>query len=214
MTDFTGPPLSRRQHAEERREQILDAALHIFSEKGFAGTSIREIAREVGVTEGLLYHYFESKEQLLHACWKERSWQAHLERILAGAEGKPLSDVLRDLIGDFLATLREHGPKVRMCAIEMQRNPEMAAEHRQRISISQTMICDFLRSRQASGEIRATADVEAAAGLFMGSAYSLFLLFGESPDDEWNRYVDGMVQNGIDIVLHGLACKFGDVVAI
>ena len=69
----------RRQQAEERREQILDAAIRIFCEKGFAGTTIRDIAREVGVTEGLLYHYFESKDQLEQACWRERTWRAELE---------------------------------------------------------------------------------------------------------------------------------------
>src|SRR5215216_2785066 len=110
--------VGRRQQAEERREQILDAALRIFSEKGFAGASIRDIAREVGVTEGLLYHYFESKEQLLDTCWRERTWRAHLERILAEAGGKPVQQVLSELISDFLQTLRENGEMVRMCASE------------------------------------------------------------------------------------------------
>src|SRR5438105_1311581 len=104
MMESVGP---RRQQAEERREQILDAALRIFSEKGFAGASIRDISREVGVTEGLIYHYFENKEQLEQACWKERSWHAHLERIVANSTGVPLRDVLRDLITDFLLTLYE-----------------------------------------------------------------------------------------------------------
>src|SRR5436305_1620134 len=101
----TGP---RRQQKEERREQILDATLRVFSEKGYSGASMRDIAREVGVTEGLLYHYFESKEQLMNACWKERSWRAQLEKILAGAEGVPLDQVLREMIGNFLETLRKN----------------------------------------------------------------------------------------------------------
>ena len=195
----------RRQHAEERREQILDAALRIFSEKGFAGSSIRDIAREVGVTEGLLYHYFESKEQLMQACWKERSWHAHLERILATANGVPLSTVLRDMVRDFLETLREHGSNVRMCVAEMQRNSEMAAEHIERIETSSRLIDDFLRTRQEAGEIRSGADVGTAAGLLLGCAQSLFLIWGRADDEKWNRMVNDLVENGVEIVLRGIA---------
>src|SRR5205823_13683872 len=126
------PP--RRQQAEERREQILDVALRVFSENGFAGASIRDIAREAGITEGLIYHYFQSKDELLQTCWKERSWHAHLERILSRSEGVPVGDVLREVVTDFMATLREHAENVRMCAVEMQRNPAMLAEHRERVS--------------------------------------------------------------------------------
>src|SRR5438067_10399767 len=110
MTTATVP---RRQQAEERREQILDAAISVFSVKGFGGASIRDIAREVGVTEGLLYHYFESKEQLMLACWKERSWHSHVERILASADGVPVGQVLKDIVQDFLETLQEHGQNIR-----------------------------------------------------------------------------------------------------
>ncbi len=194
----------RRQHAEERREQILEAALRIFSEKGYAGASIRDIAREVGVTEGLLYHYFESKEQLMHSCWKERSWHAHLERILAGADGVPLADVLRDMVRDFLETLRTNGPTVRMCVAEMQRNSEMAAEHLKRIEASSKLIDDFLFSRQKAGEIRAGAEVGMAAGLLLGCAQSLFLIWGRSEDEEWDRKVSGLVENGVEIILMGI----------
>jgi AcrR family transcriptional regulator len=207
MPDITAP---RRQQAEERREQILDAALRVFSEKGYAGASIRDIAREVGVTEGLLYHYFESKDQLMQACWQERSWHAHLERILARAEGVPLADILREMIHDFMQTLRKNGPMVRMCATEMQRNPEMAAGHKERVYKTQGMFCDFLRARQAAGEIRSGADVEVAAGLLMGCGYSTFLIKGEAEEAEWEGIVTSLMQNGVDVILHGISARRGD----
>jgi AcrR family transcriptional regulator len=197
----TGP---RRQQKEERREQILDAALRVFSEKGFAGASIRDIAREVGVTEGLLYHYFESKEQLMHACWKERSWRAHLEKILEESGGVAIAEVLRNLIGDFLNTLREHAPLVRMCSSEMQRNPEMAEYQRGRIADNAALIGEFLRQRQAAGEIRPDIDVNTPGSLLMGCAYSLFVMWGDSGDEEWQRSVEAIVENGVDVVMNGI----------
>jgi AcrR family transcriptional regulator len=182
----------------------LDAALRVFAEKGFAGASIRDIAKEVGVTEGLLYHYFESKEQLLNTCWRERSWRAHLERILADGAGQPLVDVVRELMRDFLQTLRENAEMVRVCATEMQRNPEMKAFHVERIGENHNLLCDFLKSRQERGEIRTDAEVGAAAGLLMGCAYSLFLLYGDQPDEVWSTVADSIAVGGVDVVMNGI----------
>src|SRR5438445_9876784 len=50
---------------EDRREQIIDAAMRVFSQKGFSRATNKDIAREIGITPGLIYHYFESKEALL-----------------------------------------------------------------------------------------------------------------------------------------------------
>lgn len=52
---------------QERREQILQAALVVFGRMGYEGASIREIAREANIAQGLLYNYFEGKEALLRA---------------------------------------------------------------------------------------------------------------------------------------------------
>src|SRR5690348_8968215 len=58
---------------EDRREQIIDAAMRVFAEKGFARATNRDIAREAGITTGLIYYYFKSKEDLLRAALEERS---------------------------------------------------------------------------------------------------------------------------------------------
>lgn len=61
--------MARPRKSEERdtRQDILDAALDLFAENGFFGTSMREIARRVGVRESALYHHFPSKESILEA---------------------------------------------------------------------------------------------------------------------------------------------------
>ena len=50
---------------EARRDEILNAAMRVFADKGFAGTKISEVAAEAGLSHGLVYHYFESKEAIL-----------------------------------------------------------------------------------------------------------------------------------------------------
>lgn len=50
---------------EDRKESILNAALHLFAQEGYHGTSISKIAEEANVSKGLLYNYFEGKEEVL-----------------------------------------------------------------------------------------------------------------------------------------------------
>jgi len=57
----------------DRREQIIDAAISVFSRKGFSRTINQDIAREAGITPGLIYHYFENKDDLLQAIVETRS---------------------------------------------------------------------------------------------------------------------------------------------
>lgn len=55
------------KEAEERRNEILDAAERLFETKGFDNTSISDILKETGIARGTLYYHFQSKEELLDA---------------------------------------------------------------------------------------------------------------------------------------------------
>ena len=93
----TVTPIRRRQK-EARPQQLLDAALMLFVEKGFAATRAEEVAQRAGVSKGTLYLYYPSKEELLKAVIRE-----HLSsRIAAGAAQAdkhrgPAADLLREV---------------------------------------------------------------------------------------------------------------------
>jgi AcrR family transcriptional regulator len=63
--DMTEAPTKREQARQERRRQILEAALAVFSDKGFNVSNVSDVAAEAGVSQGTIYWYFESKEELL-----------------------------------------------------------------------------------------------------------------------------------------------------
>ena len=63
---------SRQRQAAARREQILKTALGLFAAQGFNATSTRQIAKEAGIAEGLIFHYFPTKASLLTAILEDR----------------------------------------------------------------------------------------------------------------------------------------------
>lgn len=66
-------PRSRRLPADERRAELLAAAVRVFSREGFHGATTRAIAREAGVAEALLYRYFSDKKELFVCAVRETS---------------------------------------------------------------------------------------------------------------------------------------------
>jgi AcrR family transcriptional regulator len=73
---------SAAAHDPDKGEAILGAALDLFVERGFHGTSVPSVAERAGVAAGTIYHYFDSKEALVNAVFKR--WKADISaRVLA-----------------------------------------------------------------------------------------------------------------------------------
>ena len=94
------------------RDGILDAAARRFLEAGYAETSVRDIAADVGVKAASIYYHFESKDELLATILDEgiERITATVQAALAGAEGADPAERLRVAMTAHLAALFEHGP--------------------------------------------------------------------------------------------------------
>src|SRR5260221_3715161 len=92
---------------EDRREQIIDAAMHVFAQKGFARATNKDIAREAGITPGLIYHYFDSKEALLKAIIEGRSPLRIVNTLPPQALGLPPEVLLHFIVMQGLGSLEE-----------------------------------------------------------------------------------------------------------
>ncbi|MGB9698096.1 MAG: TetR family transcriptional regulator [Thermodesulfobacteriota bacterium] len=68
--------MKKRISSLERQEQIIQGAMRIFADKGFRGTTTREIAQRLGISEALMFKYFPSKEALYRAIIKKRTDRA------------------------------------------------------------------------------------------------------------------------------------------
>jgi AcrR family transcriptional regulator len=68
-----------------RRDDVIEAAVRVFHQKGYASASIQDVAAEVGVLKGSLYHYIDSKEDLLARIFEDSA--GHFEAMLDEASG-------------------------------------------------------------------------------------------------------------------------------
>jgi AcrR family transcriptional regulator len=102
------PPFYIREDDPPAKQQILRAAMKLFSEHGLAGTSIRDIAEESGYTNPALYKHFASKEELalhlFHTC-HQRLWTKSNAAIVAA---KSFDEKLDAYVGEVLALVDEH----------------------------------------------------------------------------------------------------------
>ncbi|MBT2225334.1 TetR/AcrR family transcriptional regulator [Nonomuraea sp. NEAU-A123] len=154
---------TRREQAEWRREKLLDAALDVFADKGVDGASVKDLAQAAGVTPGLLYHYFDSKDALVHALLAERGFLPQLRELLAlDTGGRAAAEVLTELLGAFDQLLADNARLVALFFSAGQARTalgELAAE-------GQLLIGDFLAARVAAGELRPHDTRTAATALF------------------------------------------------
>ena len=87
----------RAAAGEDKRRQLLDAAVRVFARKGFHASRVGDIAEEAGVAHGLLYHYFKSKDDVLEAVF-HANWSVLLARIASVEEtDEPAADQLRHI---------------------------------------------------------------------------------------------------------------------
>lgn len=92
-----------------RERQLLDAALRLFAERGFAGTSISDIAAAAAVTRPVIYDHFGSKEGVYLACLRRARAELDRELLSAGAvEAEPLERIA-STIDAYFAFVERHG---------------------------------------------------------------------------------------------------------
>ncbi len=185
----------RQQQADARREQLLDVALDLFASQGFDATSTQQIATAAGVTQGLVFHYFGSKEGLLSAVLSTRhSFASGMADLLTEAETSPmpLGEVLRTLCMGWLDTLHHERSVTLLLAGLALTNPTFGTQLNEAIAATQKMLATVLERRRDAGEVSEDADLGIAAHDILTPVIMFFLLHHTSPrwKSEAARFID------------------------
>jgi TetR/AcrR family fatty acid metabolism transcriptional regulator len=188
---------------EDKRRQLLDAAVRVFARKGFHASRVGDIAEEAGVAHGLLYHYFKSKDQVLEAVFHE-NWSILIARIESVEEtDEPAADQIRHIAAIVLRTWLHLPDVVRVVIQEFGRSPELG----ERIG-ELTLPIDALKRVIARGiergEFRKDVDPAFAATVVYGSIDELLTawVLGRLPSDE--EAVARAEQTLVEVILLGL----------
>jgi AcrR family transcriptional regulator len=141
---------------EDRREQILDAALRVFAQKGFTRATNKDIAREAGITAGLIYHYFASKEDVLRAILESRSPVSALRTLPPEVYELPTEQFLRHLMLRVLGIV-ENEPFVQLIRVvlpEVIYNPKLFRVEAGVMGFIVDFLQNFFQQQMDAGRLR------------------------------------------------------------
>jgi AcrR family transcriptional regulator len=191
--------------AVDKRRLILDAAVRVFARQGFHTCRVSDIADEAGVAYGLVYHYFQSKDEVLDTLFLER-WNIMLEAIgETDAQAIPAREKLH-AIASFIIDSYRHDPELmKVIIVEVTRAANsFGAVHLAKISEAYGQISGIVQQAQQTGEFRDTISAEFAAMAFYGAIEQVLTgwIFGtlDEGDEAYERakdYVVGTICDGL-----------------
>jgi AcrR family transcriptional regulator len=201
-----GPKFRRR--AAARPDEVLDAALDLFIEKGFAATRVEDIARRAGLSKGAIYLYFPSKEAILEGLVRRS-----IVPIADGAAaalvdfvGGPREAIMM-LFGLLSARLAD--PRViavpKLIIREVGAFPELAAMYRREVIERGLPILKAVIRRGIDSGLFRPVDPELAVRSLIGPIGMHLILaeiFGIVPEGGLN--LTGLIETHVDILYHGL----------
>jgi AcrR family transcriptional regulator len=161
---------------EDRRDQIIEAAMDVFARKGFTRATNKDIAQEAGITTGLIYYYFESKEALLKAIIETRSPAQLMTTLPPQALELPPEIFLRMIILRALSIIEgeQFIQFIRMLLPEIVHDPELAPITASIIQRVLKFIGAYFDKQMLKGTLR-RLDSELTAQIAIGSVIAFVL---------------------------------------
>jgi TetR/AcrR family fatty acid metabolism transcriptional regulator len=197
--------MATARSAVDKRRMILDAAVRVFARQGFHTCRVSDIADEAGVAYGLVYHYFQSKDEVLDTLFLER-WNVMLEAIAeTDAQAIPAREKLH-AIASFIIESYRHDPELmKVIIVEVTRAANsFGAVHLAKIAEAYGQISGIVEQAQKTGEFRDSVSAEFAAMAFYGAIEQVLTgwIFGtlDEGDEAYERakdYVVGTICDGL-----------------
>ncbi len=197
-----------RRRKEARPGEILEAALDLFAEKGFAATKLTEVAKRAGVSKGTVYLYFESKEALFQALVKEVvlphiEQSEHTVDEYEGATADLMFGLMQFWLDNVIHTKVCGIPK--LIIAEAKNFPDIARFYVDNVVARGTALVERILQRGVDRGEFAVKDVSHSARAVM--APMIFAAIWEqslAPFDDRPYDVNKYLQAHLNIILHGL----------
>lgn len=206
-------PTHRRRDKEIRPQQLLDAALMLFVEKGFAATRTEEVARRAGVAKGTLFLYYPSKDELFKAVVRQNIGKLLGEagEFVASASGST-AELLRTLIEGWWQ--RSSGSNVgglhKVFVAEVRNFPDLAQFYTDEVIVPAHRLFEGLIQRGIERDEFRRVDVSAVTMALLAPMIFLMLhkhSFGACAAPGFDIDADATLAAHIDLMLRGLSAR-------
>lgn len=152
-------PHAARMNAGDRRRQLLDAALELFSRRGFEGATTKEIAAAAGVTEAIIFRHFANKQALYTAVLDSKTESCDHEEWFAdiqhNMDRNDDAGVFRTLAGAILESYRTDARFERILLFAALEGHELGLAHYRKFAIPVfELFRDYIARRQREGALR------------------------------------------------------------
>jgi len=185
---------------------VLAAALELFCEHGYAGTSTRRIAEKAGVTEGLVFHYFGTKDALLvELASRQHTFAGRVLTLVRQAGEGTARALLHAVAAGFSAVSPAEAAFVGFMLAEAQVNPTLRAQITSATAVVLEGIGKHLATRVAAGELRADAPLPAAIQGFFGGFLFFFTQHRDLGEAAWRREAAAFAEAWAEQCWRGLA---------
>ena len=173
--EASGLMATARAGAPDKRRMILDAAVTVFARQGFHHCRVSDVADEAGVAYGLVYHYFDSKEEILNELFLER-WQIMLDAIaeIDAREHLPRREKLYQVAGFIIDSYRNEPDLMKVIIVEVTRAANSFGRlHLDKIREAYEGIAAIVETARQDGTFKADISSEFAAMCFYGAIEQL-----------------------------------------
>ena len=192
----------------DRRNQLLETALEVFSRKGFEGTTTKEVAAAAGVTEAIIFRHFPTKQALYTAVLDHHVESGELQDWLTEIRGWMDADndeeVLRSIASAILRSYRTDTRYERVLLFAALEGHELGLAHnRQIVAPIYELLRDYFARRQRDGAIAGLhpgAIISAIAGMVKHHAM-MTQMFGYSAEGASD---DEVIEAFVHIMIHGI----------
>ena len=187
-----------------KQEIIVDAALEVFRDKGYANTRMADVARRAGVSYGLVYHYFTSKEMLFNMIvegWWDRLYQMLRDE---GMSNTGCREKLENIISFFLDTYAEKPNLVSIFVTELSRSSVYhtaggLAKFRTFFSLTE----EIMEEGQKKGFLRSDMGPHYLTYIFLGAIEAFISIMVLGKEDVTRERRDHTINGIIEVFLSG-----------
>ncbi len=184
-----------RKSPQQRKKAFVGAALSLFAEFGVEGTTMQQIADRAGVSYGLFYHYFRSKEDILTEAGRQLDLLPRVVAYLQSHE-TPLEEMMEGLTTFYLAQLEQHRELIWLLCSESRKRPSLLTNLKKLGDETESALAAYLGARREKGEVRPGLDLRVSAKVIWGQLFSYHVWGGPDDPNPWEQ---------IQVILKGIA---------